>query len=108
MAERAIPIWHNITQYVNETLKKPKHTIPVSVSFTTVESAVNDNLMVGKLQLFISVATVIQPYLQEFQADAPMLPFVPAEIVSLLEKLMQRFVKQSILESANIYAKLQN
>ena len=48
----------------------------------------------------------MQPYLKMFQADAPMSPFVTTEIVSLLGNLMQRFVKYSILESANNPAKI--
>ena len=35
----------------------------------------------------------MQQYLQKFQDDAPLLPFVTTEIVSLLDNVMQRFVK---------------
>ena len=80
-------MWPNHTEYVNETLKKPKIRIPVSVSFTTVKS-VHNHLMVAKLQFFISVATVMQPYLQRCQENALILPFVTTEIVFFLENLM--------------------
>ena len=76
VAERAISIWPNIHKYVVETLKKPKSKIPSSASFATVKSAVHDILIVAKLQFFVSVATVMQPFLKMFQADAPMLPFL--------------------------------
>ena len=101
VAERAFTIWPNITKYVSETLKRPKSKTLVPVTFTAVMSAVHNHLMVAKLQFFISVATVMQPYLQKFQADAPLLPFVTTEIVSLLENFMHRFVEQNILKSTN-------
>ena len=47
VAGRAIMIWPNINQYVTETLKKPKNRTPLSVSFTTVNSAVHGHLMVA-------------------------------------------------------------
>ena len=75
-------MWSNITKYVNETLKMLKSRILVSVLFTKVKSAVYDHLIVMKLQIFIYVATVMQPCLHKFLADAPMLPFVITEIVS--------------------------
>ena len=95
VAERAISIWPNIHKYVVETLKKPKSKIPSSASFATVKSAVHDILIVAKLQFFVFVATVMQPFLKMFQADAPMLPFLTSEVVVLFPNLMQRFIKQS-------------
>ena len=106
VAERAISIWPNIHKYVVETLKKPKSKIPSSASFATVKSAVHDILIVAKLQFFVSVATVMQPFLKMFQADAPMLPFLTSEVVGLLTNLMQRFIKQSELEAANTPSKI--
>ena len=46
------------------------------------------------------------PYLQKFQLDAPLLPFVANEVTVLLETLMHKFVKQSELQEANTPAKI--
>ena len=80
VAERALEIWPNITAYVTETLKKPMSQIPTASSFATVRSAVQNHLTIAKLQFFVSTASSMKPYLQVFQSDAPLLPFVTSEL----------------------------
>ena len=106
VADRALEIWPNITKYVSETLKKPKSQVPTSGYFATVRSAVQDNLIVAKLQFFASTASVMMPYLQKFQEDAPLLPFTTTEVTVLLETLMQKFIKQSEMQAANSAVKI--
>ena len=71
-ADRALEIWPNIGKYVSETLKKPKSQVPTSGYFATLRSAVHDDLIVAKLQFFASTASVMMPYLQKSQGDAPL------------------------------------
>ena len=52
VADRAIQIWPNIIKYINETLKKPKSQVPTSSYFAKIRSAVQDSLIVAKLQFF--------------------------------------------------------
>ena len=52
-AERALPIWPQITAYISETLKKPKSQIPTSNTFSTVRSAVEDSFITAKLEVFL-------------------------------------------------------
>ena len=59
----------------------------------TVRSAVHDPLMPAKLAFFASTASIMLPYLQIFQSDAPLVPFVISELQTLLEMLMGKFVK---------------
>ena len=94
-------IWPNITVFITETLKKPKNQIPTSASFATVRSAVQSHLTIAKLQFFISTAAIMKPYLQVFQSDAPLLPFVTSELHALLQTLMGKFVKREELEAAD-------
>ena len=101
VAERAFEIWPNITVFITETLKKPKNQIPTSASFATVRSAVQSHLTIAKLQFFISTAAIMKPYLQVFQSDAPLLPFVTSELHALLQTLMGKFVKREELEAAD-------
>ena len=43
----------------------------------------------------------MKPYLQVFQSDAPLLPFVTSELHALLQTLMGKFVKRQELEAAD-------
>ena len=64
VADRALEIWSNITTYISEILKKPKHKIPASSSFVTVRSAVHDPLMPAKLAFFASTASISRYFSQ--------------------------------------------
>ena len=68
----------------------------MSVSFTTVWSAVHDHQLVTKLQ-FISLAPVMQPYLQKCHADVPMLPLSLLKYVfaGICKAQCIRVIKQS-------------
>ena len=103
--DRALDVWPNIAKYVNETLKKPKSKIPGSSSFASLRTAVQDGLIVAKLQFSSSSATIMIPYLQKFQGNAPLVPFMSTEVTVLLETLMQKFIKQSSLQAENSPAK---
>ena len=107
VAERALEIWPNITAYVTETLKKPTSQIPTASSFATVRSAVQNHLTIAKLQFFVSTASIMKPYLQMFQSDAPLLPFVTSELHALLQTLMGRFVKRQELKQLIVLIRLQ-
>ena len=102
VADRALEIWPNIAKYIGETLEKPISQVPSPSSFATLSSAVQDNLIVAKLQFFASTASVMMPYLQQFQGDAPLLPFTATEVTVLLETLMQKFIKQSKMQTVKI------
>ena len=92
VADRALQIWPHITNYISETLKKPKQQIPSSSTFSTVKSAIHDPLTPAKLAFFASTASIMLPYLQVFQSDAPLVPFVISELQTLLQTLMGKFV----------------
>ena len=66
LLHRALDVWSNTAKYVNETLKKPKTKISGSHSFVTLRTAVQDGLIVVKLQFFSSTVTIMMPYLQVF------------------------------------------
>lgn len=97
VAERAIAIWPNIVKYVNETLKKTKKNIPTVASFITVRDFTRDPLVITKLQVFISTAKIVTNFLKKYQTDAPMLPFMAADLHNVLCNILCRFVKESVL-----------
>ena len=101
VAERALQIWPHIFTYICETLKKSKSQIPTSSSFSSLRSAVWDKLITAKLEIFVSVAAVLKPYLEIFQSDAPLLPFITSQLQVMLETLMGKFVKVQEPEAAD-------
>ena len=48
----------------------------------------------------------MMPYLQNFQGNAPLVPFMTTEVTVILETLMQKFIKQSELQAPNSPAKI--
>ena len=106
VAERAVEMWPSLTTYITEILKKPKSQVPTSSSFSTVKSAVLNKLTIAKLEFFMSIAAAMRPYLQTFQSDGPLLPFITSELETLLQTLMGKFMKRAVLEGANSACKI--
>jgi len=63
-----------------------------------------DPLLKAKLQFFVRVAGEIQPFLQLYQTDRPMIPFLATDLASLVKDLMKRFVKPSVMAGAKTIA----
>ena len=82
VAERALQIWPQIAAFTSETLKKPRSQLPTSNTFSTVRSAVQDSFKTAKLEFFVSVAAIPKPYLEIFDSDAPLPPFITLELPS--------------------------
>ena len=101
VAERAVEMWPSLTTCITEILKKPKSQVPTSSSFSTVKSAVLNKLTTAKLEFFMSIAAAMRPYLQTFQSDGPLVPFITSELETLLGTLMGKFMKRAVLEGAN-------
>ena len=49
----------------------------------------------------MSIAATMRPYLQTFQSDGPLLPFITSELETLLQTLMGKFMKRDVLKGAN-------
>ncbi|XP_048580627.1 uncharacterized protein LOC116610226 [Nematostella vectensis] len=108
VAERAVAIWPNIKKYVDEVSKLPKSKIPTSQSFKNLQAFVQDPLIVAKLEFFISIARILGPFLKKFQTDQPMVPFLTQDVQTILEAILSKFVKKSVLQEATTCAKLAN
>ncbi|KAK7868384.1 hypothetical protein R5R35_013669 [Gryllus longicercus] len=103
-AEKAAAILGNVRAYVEET-KKAK-SVPQSWSFETVCKALSDELLEPKLTFFSSTARILEPFLNDFQSDDPIAPFLYDELHSLLNNLMQRVVKPDVLRTAKSLVKI--
>ena len=101
VAQRAIEIWPNIELYIAHVWKQTKNKHPICASFTTVQKATKDPLVVAELQVFVYIGKVLKPFLLKYQTDAPMMMFLGKDLQDTCQKLMQKFVKKSIMDSAD-------
>lgn len=107
VAERAIEIWPNIIKFVSHLDKKKKSEVPSCESYHTVADAVHkDPLVVAKLEVLITVANEIKPFLTLFQTENPMVPFLSTHLEKVLRDLMSRIVKPDKLAEASTCTKL--
>lgn len=56
----------------------------------------SNELMPVKIAFFSSVASVLDPFFRRFQTNAPMGPFLYAEILNIIKTLMKCFIKKGI------------
>jgi len=94
--ERAISIWDNISAYIKSF--EEKKVKPKSASFKTVERAVNNPLTVPQFQYALLLARNVSPFLEEFQSDAPMAPFMADKLREMLLSLMGRLLTPTALQ----------
>ena len=73
-----------------------------SKSYYGVSSKVkNIKLLKAKLELFMLLASELEPFLKKFQSNKPMVPYLYPRLHSLMMMLLNRFVKPSVLEGVN-------
>ena len=105
VCERAIAVLPAIQKYVSALAAK-RCTDPKTKSFITISENVRDPLLPVKLANIWSIAKLIQPFLTIYQSDAPMIPFLYGDLKSLINSLMERFVKTDVLKHANSIHKI--
>ena len=66
-------------------------------SFPSVQYAVNDKFFVAKLQFLNFVASLVKPFLTVYQFDWPVLPFMYGNLINMVRKLRQLFMKLDVL-----------
>ena len=108
MAERALEILPNVEKYIQHVLKEPKSKQPTIASFSTIEEATKDVLVPAKLQIFVYIAKVLKPFHVKYQTDEPMIMFLAEDLQSMCSKLMHKFVKKSVLDSADTMYRIAN
>ena len=83
VAESSIEIWDNILKIFKFWESLPKHKRPSSKSYSIVQEATRDNMILAKLQFFTSVANLHKPFLAACQTRDPVVPFVCDDLHSL-------------------------
>ena len=101
-ADRLLPIWPNIKKIVKFWERLPKSKKPASKSCLNVVDAVNDHFITVKHALFCYLSSLVEPFLEKYQNDTPMLPFMYENLKMLLKSLLKLVVKQDKLEACKI------
>lgn len=96
VATRCLEILPYLHAYVSGISKEKRE--PDSQSYKTMKQMLSDPLLPAKLSFFVSVVGDMEWFLKMFQTDSPMLPFLYEQLEILLNTLMKRVVKPSILE----------
>ncbi len=102
VAARFPEIWPNIVEYVKWAKTKPKSSQPQSDSYKVICTAVDDAFILCKVNFFLFVANVVEPFLKYFQAhEKPMAILMPEHLEKMLRTLCRHFVKPSVLDAAH-------
>lgn len=99
VATRALLMLPHVDKYVTEVKKVNNSLTTTSNSFKVVSTALRDKLLASKLTFFVFVASMVEPFLREFQTNAPMVPFLHGELTSLVRLLLDRVVKNEVLQN---------
>ena len=73
-----------MVKIVNFWEKLPKLKQPKCDSYNIAKDAVDDPLTVAKLEFFIYVAGLLEPYLKCYQSNQPMGPFIYCNLKKLV------------------------
>ena len=106
VAERAIKIWPNIKTYIVAEQKLSKSQQPKCQSYINLTEYSQDHLVPAKLHFFITIAKILVPFLELFQTDKPMVPFLCGGLENIMTNLLQRFIKKQVLDKATNVSKI--
>jgi len=79
--------------------KLPKSKRPQSNSYTNVKTA--DELTLAKLQCFSYIAGMVEPFLNIYQIDNPMLPYMYFDLRNMVKELLEIIVKPEVIQKCN-------
>ena len=90
---------HKVSQGIYPHLK--------TASYGTVVSCTKDPLMMVKFLAFLSIATLVSPFLVTYQTDKPLTPSIAEDLHWLLSGIVKCFVKEDVdISSINKLTKL--
>ena len=87
--DRVLTIFDDIKKYIDN--QKLLHTKPLK----NIATQTKDGFLKCKLAFFKAISQECEPFLIKFHTSDPVAPFLYADLQSLLQNLMERFVKSS-------------
>ena len=94
-------MWPDVIRYI-KNVEKGVFSANKSKSYITIYDATKDKLIVAKFHFFLSIAKIIQPFLQFYQSDAPLLPFFSSDMVKLVRHCVEHFGVFKAVHSENL------
>jgi hypothetical protein len=73
---------------------------------SNIRAACADSLTEAKIAFFISISSIVEPFLKKYQTSNPSAPFLYDDLTHIIRTLMSRYVKPSVLQQANTTTKL--
>ena len=98
-ATRLIDIWENIKKVCAFWESMPKSKRPSLKSYLYIQESLDDELIIAKLQFFVYVAGIVEPFLTAFQSDKPMIPYFYFYLKSIIKQLLGIVVEPKIIDS---------
>ena len=93
-------LWPNIVKLVKHWQGLSKSQRPKSNCYQTLVEHHLDKCIPIKLQFFQDIAAQLKGFLQKFQTNKPMVPFLESALVDL-HTMMKMVVKPKVLDEAN-------
>ena len=103
VAERAKSLWEHVVKIVIFWKKLPNLKQPKRGSYNIVKDAVDDPLTVAKLEFFIYVAGLLEPYLKSYQPDQPKVLFIYFDLKKLVTCLLKLSVKAEVIDNCKTF-----
>ena len=92
-----------MVKIVNFWKKLPELKQSKCDSYNIVKDVVDDPLIVVKLEFFIYVAGLLEPYLKSYQSDQPMVRFIYFDLKKLVTWLLKLFVKAEVIDNCKTF-----
>ena len=92
--------------FIAQICAGPKSKILKSHSSTSLQGVTQDLLVPAKLQFFCTIAKVLHPFLEVFQRERPMLPFMAEYQYDILCTILDKFIKKSVMEKVTSMGKM--
>ena len=96
VAKRTLEVLPHLHKYVKAVNDK-KLPDPKTQSFDTVQKMLQDDLLEVKINIFISIAKEVVPFLTLYQTDRVMIPFLGDDLHHMLKSLMSGVISNSVL-----------
>jgi hypothetical protein len=104
-AERIVKMWDHLKVYLNK-VKKNEYPNPKTKSFDNLVKATEDPLFLCKINFYISMAKVVKPFLEKYQTDKPMLPYMAKDMRSMFRDLLSKFLRKDKMPDSNSISEL--
>ena len=81
-------------------MEKNTRTVPKSINFKLIKEALQRPDTKVKLLFLLSVIPLFEEFLQDFQAEVPMIHLLYSRMTILVTKIMRRFIKAESVNNA--------